>query len=156
MLARCCDDAAGPAVGRARRRGRAYDANAAGEAAPETVFVTARQVREEFSPALTTSASSATTSTPRRVGVPRAAVWLSRERALPTVARVLGLDLYIHARYAALQERPAPLLEVEQRPDQQPAVLAALEVVVDQRAHGVAVEVLVDRARRRSSSVRRT
>jgi hypothetical protein len=26
------------------------------------------------------------------------ALWLPRERALPTVARVLGLDLYIHAR----------------------------------------------------------
>ena len=30
--------------------------------------------------------------------LPRAHLWLSRERALPTVARVLGLDLYIHAR----------------------------------------------------------
>jgi ubiquinone/menaquinone biosynthesis C-methylase UbiE len=80
------------------RRGRlaeeqvraAYDANSGGEAAPATVFVTARQVREEL------FAPFAEVRVERHNFDPM--LWLSRERALPTVARVLGLDLYIHAR----------------------------------------------------------
>ena len=77
----------------------AYDYNAAGEAAPETVYVTARRVREglfasfadvrierhNFDPVILTYFRG------RPVG-------LSREQALRTVARVMGLDLYIHAR----------------------------------------------------------
>jgi len=77
----------------------AYDANAGGEAAPETVFVTSRQVREEL------FASFAEVRVERHnfdatplVSVAGRTLALSRERALPTVARVLGLDLYIHAR----------------------------------------------------------
>jgi ubiquinone/menaquinone biosynthesis C-methylase UbiE len=67
-----------------------YDANSSGEAAPATVFVTARQVREElFAPFA-------------EVRIERhnfdAMPLLSRKLTLPTVARVLGLDLYIHAR----------------------------------------------------------
>src|SRR5690242_3529892 len=43
-----------------------------------------------------------------------------------------------------LQEDPAPLLEAQQRPDQQPTVLAPAEVVVDKRPHDVAVQPLAD------------
>ena len=68
----------------------AYDANSGGEAAPATVFVTARQVREEL------FAPFAEVRVERHNFDPMPG--LSRERALPTVARVLGLDLYIHAR----------------------------------------------------------
>jgi SAM-dependent methyltransferase len=76
-----------------------YDYNAAGEAAPETVYVTARRVRERlfssfadvrierhnFDPVILTYFRG------RPIG-------LSREQALPTLARAMGLDLYIHAR----------------------------------------------------------
>lgn len=79
--------------------GAAYDYNVAGEAAPETVYVTARQVREElfssfseirierhnFDPVILTYVRG------RPVGP-------TRNQTLATVARVLGLDLYIHAR----------------------------------------------------------
>jgi ubiquinone/menaquinone biosynthesis C-methylase UbiE len=77
----------------------AYDYNVAGEAAPETVYVTARQVREElfssfsevrierhnFDPVILTYFRG------RPVGP-------TRKQMLATVARVLGLDLYIRAR----------------------------------------------------------
>jgi SAM-dependent methyltransferase len=77
----------------------AYDFNVAGDAAPETVFVTARQVRQElfssfsevrierhnFDPVILTYLRG------RPVGP-------TRNQTLATIARVLGLDLYIHAR----------------------------------------------------------
>jgi ubiquinone/menaquinone biosynthesis C-methylase UbiE len=68
----------------------AYDANSGGEAAPATVFVTARQVRQElFAPFSDVRIERHNFDGTRL---------LSRKLALPTVARVLGLDLYIHAR----------------------------------------------------------
>jgi ubiquinone/menaquinone biosynthesis C-methylase UbiE len=68
----------------------AYDANSGGEAAPATVFVTARQVREElFAPFSDVRIQRHNFDGTRL---------LPRKLALPTVARVLGLDLYIHAR----------------------------------------------------------
>jgi SAM-dependent methyltransferase len=77
----------------------AYDANATGDAAPETVFVTARQVRDEL------FAAFADVRVERRnfdgIGLPAVrgrAVSISRNWMLGTVDRVLGLDLYIHAR----------------------------------------------------------
>jgi len=77
----------------------AYDANAAGEAAPETVFVTARQVRDElFARFRDVRVERHNFDPTRLVSIRGRAITLSRERALPTVARVLGLDLYIHAR----------------------------------------------------------
>jgi ubiquinone/menaquinone biosynthesis C-methylase UbiE len=66
----------------------AYDSNAAGEAAPHTDYVTARQARELF------GAFS-------RVRVDRRNFdnlpYISRRRLLGTVDRLLGLDLYIVA-----------------------------------------------------------
>jgi SAM-dependent methyltransferase len=68
----------------------AYDANAGGEAAPATVFVTARQVRDELFAPFSDVRVERHNFDGTRV--------LPRKLALPTVARVLGLDLYIHAR----------------------------------------------------------
>ena len=82
----------------AEKRG-AYDTNVAGEVAPETVYVTARQIHHElfarfgdvrierhnFDPVVLTTFRGLSLTIPR-------------ERLLPNVARVLGLDLYIHAR----------------------------------------------------------
>jgi SAM-dependent methyltransferase len=74
-----------------------YDANAAGEAAPHTDFVSRRRVRELFGTfsdveiqsqnfdALTPSLRGRTLTIPR-------------ERLLGNVGRVLGLDLYIRAQ----------------------------------------------------------
>jgi SAM-dependent methyltransferase len=77
----------------------AYDANAAGDAAPETVFVTARQVREElFANFAAVQVQRHNFDPIRLLSIGGYTLWLSRERALPTIARVAGLDLYIHAR----------------------------------------------------------
>jgi ubiquinone/menaquinone biosynthesis C-methylase UbiE len=78
----------------------AYDANIAGEAAPEVVFVTARQIRDdlfaEFSAVHVErhNFDDSTTLVPllgRTLSLPR-------YLALPTIARLVGLDLYITAR----------------------------------------------------------
>jgi ubiquinone/menaquinone biosynthesis C-methylase UbiE len=93
----------------ARARGRddltderlraAYDANSGGEAAPATVFVTARQVRDElFAPFADVHIERHNFDPTRLASIGGRTLVLSRELALPTVARVLGLDLYIHAR----------------------------------------------------------
>ena len=80
-----------------RRRG-AYDANAAGEVAPETVFVTARQVRQDLLASFADVRIERQNFDPTRLAsFAGRTLWLRRELALPTVARVLGLDLYIHA-----------------------------------------------------------
>jgi SAM-dependent methyltransferase len=83
--------------GSAERVRGMYDANTAGEAAPHTGFVSRRRVRELFGAfsevrvesqnfdALTPSLAGHTLKIPRE--------WL-----LGNVGRVLGLDLYIHAR----------------------------------------------------------
>jgi SAM-dependent methyltransferase len=77
----------------------AYDANSGGEAAPATVFVTARQVREElFAPFVQVRIERHNFDPTPLLTFGGRALVLSRRLALPTVARVLGLDLYIHAR----------------------------------------------------------
>jgi SAM-dependent methyltransferase len=88
------------AAGRDDERMRAaYDANSAGDAAPETVFVTARQVREELFASFSDVHIERHNFDPTRlISLGGRTLALSRERALPTVARVLGLDLYISAR----------------------------------------------------------
>jgi ubiquinone/menaquinone biosynthesis C-methylase UbiE len=68
----------------------AYDASTGGKAAPATVFVTARQVREELFARFADVRIERHNFDGTRL--------LPRRLALPTVARVLGLDLYIHAR----------------------------------------------------------
>jgi ubiquinone/menaquinone biosynthesis C-methylase UbiE len=81
------------------RRRAAYDSNAAGEAAPETAFVTVRQIREELFASFAEVRVERHNFDPTPLGSFRGrTLRLSRERALPTVARVMGLDLYIHAR----------------------------------------------------------
>jgi SAM-dependent methyltransferase len=77
----------------------AYDANTEGGSAPETVFVTARQVRDELFAAFSDVRIERRNFDPTRLGSWRGRpIVLTRERALPTIARVMGLDLYIHAR----------------------------------------------------------
>jgi SAM-dependent methyltransferase len=77
----------------------AYDANAAGEAAPETVFVTARQVCEElFADFADVRVERHNFDSIPLVSMGGRAMWLSRGWALGTIDRLLGLDLYIHAR----------------------------------------------------------
>lgn len=76
----------------------AYDANSAGEAAPETVYVTARQVRQELFGQFTDVRIERHNFDPTRlISIGGLTLTLSRDLALPNVARVLGLDLYIHA-----------------------------------------------------------
>jgi ubiquinone/menaquinone biosynthesis C-methylase UbiE len=74
-----------------------YDANTAGEAAPHTDFVSRRDVRRLFGAFsnVTIDTQNFDALTPTVGG--RTAV-IPRERLLGNVARVLGLDLYIHAR----------------------------------------------------------
>jgi hypothetical protein len=74
-----------------------YDANTAGEAAPHTDFVSRRDVRRLFGAFsnVTIDTQNFDALTPTIGG--RTAV-IPRERLLGNVARVLGLDLYIHAR----------------------------------------------------------
>ena len=74
-----------------------YDANTAGEAAPHTDFVSRRGVRRLFGAfsKVTIDTQNFDALTPTFRG--RTAV-IPRERLLGNVARVLGLDLYIHAR----------------------------------------------------------
>jgi len=87
---------------RARRRSdeqvRAmYDANTAGEAAPHTDFVSRRDVRQLFSAfsSVTVQSQNFDSLTPSfRDHV----LTVRRELLLGNIARVLGLDLYIHAR----------------------------------------------------------
>jgi ubiquinone/menaquinone biosynthesis C-methylase UbiE len=83
------------------RKRAAYDANSGGEAAPATAFVTARQVREElFAPFADVRIERHNFDPIPLVSIAGRTLVLSRKLALPTVARVLGLDLYIHARKA--------------------------------------------------------
>jgi SAM-dependent methyltransferase len=82
----------------ADKRG-AYDTNVAGEAAPETVYVTARQVRDElFAPFADVRIERHNFDPVVLAGFRGLAVTIPRQRLLANVARVLGLDLYIHAR----------------------------------------------------------
>jgi SAM-dependent methyltransferase len=77
----------------------AYDVNAAGDSAPQTTFTTVRQVRQElFAGFSDVRIERHNFDETRLIGFRGRAISLSRERALKTVARVLGTDLYIHAR----------------------------------------------------------
>jgi hypothetical protein len=63
------------------------------------VFVTARQIRDELFAGFSEVRVERHNFDPTRLASVRGrTLWLSRERALPTVARVLGVDLYIQAR----------------------------------------------------------
>jgi len=74
-----------------------YDANLAGEAAPHTDFVSRRDVRELFGDFSDVSVQSQNFDdlTPTFAGFE---FEIERERLLGNLGRVLGLDLYIHAR----------------------------------------------------------
>ena len=90
---------------RARRAGRSsaeqvramYDSNAAGEAAPHTDFVSRRGARELFDAfsSVVVESQNFDDLTPTLVGHE---LTIPRERLLGNVARLLGSDLYIHAR----------------------------------------------------------
>lgn len=74
-----------------------YDANLAGEAAPHTDFVSRRDVRRLFGAfsVVTIQSQNFDALTPTVRG---RIITIRREWLLGNVARVLGLDLYIHAR----------------------------------------------------------
>lgn len=74
-----------------------YDANSEGEAAPHTDFVSRQDVRRLFG-AFATVSVEAQNFDPLPLPLTRGRVVIPRERLLGNVARVLGLDLYIHAR----------------------------------------------------------
>jgi ubiquinone/menaquinone biosynthesis C-methylase UbiE len=74
-----------------------YDANTAGEAAPHTDFVSRRGVRRLFGAFSNVTIDTQNFDALTRTFRGRTAV-IPRERLLGNVARVLGLDLYIHAR----------------------------------------------------------
>jgi hypothetical protein len=74
-----------------------YDANSAGDAAPHTDFVSRGEVRRLFFGFSRISVESQNFD-PLRVPFLRGrGVTIPRERLLGNVARVLGLDLYVHA-----------------------------------------------------------
>jgi SAM-dependent methyltransferase len=74
-----------------------YDANTAGEAAPHTDFVSRRGVRRLFGAfsSVTAQSQNFDALTPTLAG---RRLTIRREWLLGSVARMLGLDLYIHAR----------------------------------------------------------
>jgi SAM-dependent methyltransferase len=74
-----------------------YDVNAAGEAAPHTDYVSRHDVRRLFG-AFSDVSLDAQNFDPLALPLGRRRVTIPRERLLGNVARVLGLDLYIHAR----------------------------------------------------------
>jgi ubiquinone/menaquinone biosynthesis C-methylase UbiE len=73
-----------------------YDSNRAGEAAPHTDFVSRREVRRLFR-AFSTVAVETQNFDPIALPLVRRRLTIPRERLLDNVARVLGLDLYVHA-----------------------------------------------------------
>jgi SAM-dependent methyltransferase len=74
-----------------------YDVNTEGEAAPHTEYVSRREVRRLFD-AFSAVSIDAQNFEPLTLRLPRRRVTIPRERLLGNVARVLGLDLYIHAQ----------------------------------------------------------
>ena len=72
---------------------RAYDASAEGDAAPETVFLSRKDVRRAFRDYASVSVASENSDPLSWNG----RVLVSRPRMLSTVGRILGLDLYISA-----------------------------------------------------------
>ena len=88
-----------PALRNADRRRAAHDATAADDAAPETVWVTTRQGRDELFQDFAVVRIERQSSDPIRLGSLRGrAFWLSRDQALPTMGHAPGMDLYINAR----------------------------------------------------------
>jgi SAM-dependent methyltransferase len=74
-----------------------YDVNEAGEAAPETEYVSRREARDLFGAFSAVSIDSQNFD-PLRLRLGRGRLRIPRERLLGNVARVLGLDLYIRVR----------------------------------------------------------
>jgi SAM-dependent methyltransferase len=74
-----------------------YDVNSVGEAAPHTDFVSRRNVRSLFR-AFSSVSVEAQNFESLILPLVRRRLTVPRERLLDNVARVLGLDLYIHAR----------------------------------------------------------
>lgn len=74
-----------------------YDSNTSGEAAPHTDFLSRRGVRQLFGSFSSVTAQSQNFDALRLTLAGRT-LTIPRERLLGNVARVLGLDLYIHAR----------------------------------------------------------
>ena len=74
-----------------------YDVNTAGEAAPHTDYVSRQDIRRLFG-AFSTVSVDAQNFDPVALPLGRRRVTIPRERLLDNVARVLGLDLYVHAR----------------------------------------------------------
>jgi SAM-dependent methyltransferase len=83
--------------GSAERLRAMYDVNTAGDAAPHTDYVSRRDVRRLFD-AFSSVSIDAQNFDPLTLRVVRRRITIPRERLLDNVARVLGLDLYIHAR----------------------------------------------------------
>ncbi len=73
-----------------------YDTDRAGHAAPHTDFVSRREVRRLFG-AFSSVSVEAQNFDPLKLPLGRRRLTIPRERLLGNVARVLGLDLYIHA-----------------------------------------------------------
>jgi SAM-dependent methyltransferase len=71
----------------------AYDTGAAGNAAPETVFLSRRDIHRAFSGYSRVTVQSENSDPLTLIGK----VLVPRERMLATVGRILGLDLYIRA-----------------------------------------------------------
>jgi SAM-dependent methyltransferase len=98
-----------------RHEREAYDFNAAGEAAPETVFVTARQVRQELFAGFSDVRIERHNFNPVVLGYVRGrTLMLSRERALPTIARVLRPGEKPDCRWRERAERERMLTRVAQ------------------------------------------
>ena len=74
-----------------------YDADSEGQGAPHTDFVSRRDVQRLFQ-AFSTVAVQAQNFDPLPIPFARGRLTIPREALLGNVGRVLGLDLYIHAR----------------------------------------------------------
>jgi ubiquinone/menaquinone biosynthesis C-methylase UbiE len=74
-----------------------YDVNTAGEAAPQTAYVSRGDVRRLFE-AFSAISIGAQNFDTLRLHFGRREWWIPRQRLLRNVGRVLGLDLYVHAR----------------------------------------------------------
>jgi SAM-dependent methyltransferase len=74
-----------------------YDVNTAGEAAPHTDYVSRSGARRLFG-AFSDVSVEAQNFDPLQLPLGRRRLTIPRERLLGNIARVLGLDLYIHAR----------------------------------------------------------
>lgn len=97
----------GDGAGLSAQRRAAYDANAAGAAAPETVLASVgdlRRMLHRFESVTFSKQNAETLAMPRRWLVVRGKVLAERDALLPTVGRLLGLDIYVEARKGMGQE----------------------------------------------------